>query len=70
VRARYRWRGRVELREETPVEVRTRAALFAAVASAVRELHPDETPSVIATPIADADPAYAAWLAASTDDAG
>ncbi len=66
IRSRYHWRGRIEDAAETPLTLRTRAALFDAVAAAVRALHPYETPAIVATAIVAADPAYAAWLAAET----
>lgn len=61
----YRWRGAVERATETPLVVRTRAALFAAVAAEAAAMHPWETPSITAVEIAAA-PAYAEWLAAET----
>lgn len=66
VRSRYHWRGRIEAHEETLLELRTRAELFAAVAAAARALHPYETPAITAHPILAVDEAYGAWLDAET----
>jgi len=66
VESRYHWRGRIEAHEEVLLEIRTRAALFDAVAEAVRILHPYVTPAITAHAILEADAAYAAWLAEET----
>ena len=62
----YRWRGRLERASEVPLVLKTRAALFPALAAAARALHPYETPSILARPIAAATDDYRAWIAAST----
>ena len=65
----YHWQGAVVRRREVPLVLKTRAALAAAVADAVRALHPYETPSILTRPAA-APPGYAAWVAAETAEPG
>jgi uncharacterized protein involved in tolerance to divalent cations len=61
----YRWQGEVEHEEERLLLAKSTASLFAAICTAVRAQHPYETPEILAVPILEADPAYAAWLADS-----
>jgi uncharacterized protein involved in tolerance to divalent cations len=46
--------------------VKTRAALFDAVASAVRELHPHACPAIWASSFAAVTPDYRDWIFAET----
>lgn len=61
----YRWRDAVERAVEVPLLVRTRAALFEAVAAEAAALHPWEVPAITAVEI-DATPAYREWIIAGT----
>ncbi len=61
----YRWQGEIEHETERLMLAKSTAPLFAAICAAVRERHPYETPEILAVPILEADPAYAAWLADS-----
>ena len=63
----YRWRGAVERAVEVPLVVKTRAALFGAVAAEAAALHPWEVPAITAVEIADATPAYREWIIAETE---
>jgi len=60
----YRWEGRVETAQEWLCTAKTTAERWPDLEAAVRELHPYDTPELIATPITQASPAYAAWLRA------
>ena len=66
IRSVYRWQGALEEGEETPLILKTRAALFDAVAELARGMHPDETPAILAIPVAEATPDFSAWLYAET----
>lgn len=71
----YRWQGTVERAREVPLLVKTRAALFDAVAAEAASLHSWEVPAITATTIASAARSYADWIVAETkaaqpDDAG
>ena len=62
IRSLYVWRGQVERAEEQLLSIKTRDDLFDAVRTRLRELHPYETPEVIALPVMAADADYRAWL--------
>ncbi len=58
----YRWQGKIEGAEEWQCLIKTQAKLFEAVKTAVRRVHPYETPEIIATTIAGGNPEYLLWL--------
>ena len=62
----YRWNGELEEAAEVPVLVKTRAARYAELETAIRELHPYELPEVIAVPIVRGLPEYLDWVAEET----
>ena len=62
----YRWEGALERADEA---VMTRAALADAVSSAVKEMHPYETPAILVIPLEKVDPQYLAWMTAETTPA-
>ncbi|MCC6306044.1 MAG: divalent-cation tolerance protein CutA [Rhodobacteraceae bacterium] len=65
----YRWQGRLVEEGEVMVRLKTRAALLAPLAAAIRAAHPYALPAILAWRLrATAD--YAAWVAAETGDAG
>jgi periplasmic divalent cation tolerance protein len=61
----YPWQGVIETTDEWRCTLKTRAALFAAVAAAIRVLHSYEVPQIISTPLGEISAAYQAWLDAS-----
>lgn len=65
VQSTYRWQGAVETAEEWVLIVKTNEGCFEAIERVLAELHPYDTPELIATPITRASAAYEAWLAAS-----
>ncbi|MDZ7645218.1 MAG: divalent-cation tolerance protein CutA [Woeseiaceae bacterium] len=64
----YRWQGKVEREPEVPLVVKTRAELFDELAHRVAELHPYDTPGIIALPIERLNAAYGKWLIEQTHD--
>ena len=66
IESRYVWDGEPRKTVETPLLVKTRRDLFAAVAARVRQLHPYATPSILCMDVADADPAYITWVYGQT----
>jgi periplasmic divalent cation tolerance protein len=64
----YHWKGRIERAPEVPLTLKTRADLMPALIAAVRELHPHETPSILAHPV-NANDDYRAWVLAETEGA-
>lgn len=63
----YRWQGQIERAAEVPLLIKTVQSRYAALESAIRDLHPYEVPEIIAIPISEGLPAYLAWLAAETE---
>jgi len=66
VQSIYHWRGAIETSTEVPLTIKTRAALFDAVAAAIRARHPYELPEVLAVPVCDGTTDYLAWIDAET----
>lgn len=62
----YRWQGSVEKTAEVPVLIKTTAARYAELESALRALHPYELPEIIAVPVLRGLPAYLDWVAGET----
>lgn len=62
----YRWQGKIEREPEVPLVVKTRAELFDVLTQRVTELHPYETPGIIALPIERLNADYGEWLMTET----
>lgn len=60
----YWWQGQIEEAEEWVCRAKTRRDHFTAVEAAIRELHPYQTPEIIAVPIVFGNDAYLEWIAA------
>jgi periplasmic divalent cation tolerance protein len=65
VESTYRWEGRVQTDRETLLVIKTTALAYPALERRIRDLHPYDTPEVIALPIARGSEPYLAWLSAS-----
>jgi periplasmic divalent cation tolerance protein len=63
----YRWKGVIETTEEITLTLKSRAGLFEKLSERIRALHPYEVPCIVASAMASAAPAYAAWLEAEMD---
>jgi len=61
----FRWKGKVEKEGERVLLIKSTSRLFPEVCKAIRELHSNDLPEVIALPILDGDPGYLDWLAQS-----
>lgn len=66
VQSVYRWQGAVESASEIPLLIKSTATCYAVIETRIRELHPYETPEIIAMPITHGLPAYLNWLAGET----
>ena len=66
VRSLHRWKGELCDEGEVLCLLKTRPALFERVRSRVLELHPYDTPEILAFAVTDGSPAYLEWLRAST----
>jgi len=62
VSSTYRWQGEVETASEWYCHLKTTAARVPALISRVRELHPYETPEIIAVAVAEGDARYLKWI--------
>lgn len=67
-RSVYRWQGRIETAQETPLLIKTSGARYAALEAAIRAAHPYELPEIIAVPVAHGLPEYLNWVAGETLD--
>jgi periplasmic divalent cation tolerance protein len=65
VRSTYRWQGQVHEDAETLLVIKSTGAAYPALERRIRELHPYETPEVIALPIVRGSQPYLEWLDAS-----
>jgi len=66
VRSVYRWEGAIEDTAEARVALHTRRELVPAIVARADRDHPYDVPCVIALPVIEAAPAYAAWVLAQT----
>jgi periplasmic divalent cation tolerance protein len=64
----YRWKGQIEEAVEFPLLLKTRVGLFEKLCARVKAEHPYEVPCIIATELAQIDPAYAKWLEEETGE--
>ena len=65
VRSIYRWQGAISDERETLAVMKTTVDRVPALTQRLRELHPYETPEVIALEVTDGSAAYLAWVAGS-----
>lgn len=61
----YWWQGEVETAGEWYCHLKTTAARVPALITRLRELHPYQTPEIIALPVTEGDAAYLRWIAES-----
>jgi len=58
----YRWKGKVETAEEWLCLIKSRRGLYEELERAIMEMHPYETPEIIAIPIVAGSREYLEWL--------
>jgi periplasmic divalent cation tolerance protein len=63
-RSLYRWKGTLADEREVVVLLKTRKQDWTALLSRLHELHPYETPELVAVRVAAGAPKYMAWLEA------
>lgn len=66
VRSLYRWAGAVQDEREWQLLIKTRRALFPAVAAAIQARHSYENPEIVALSVEAAAEAYGRWVSEST----
>ena len=59
----YRWEGRIEEESEVLGVIKTTAEAYPALEAAILELHPYDTPEVLALPVVRGAEKYLEWLA-------
>lgn len=64
----YSWNEKIERSSEVTLLIKTRAACYPALESALRANHPYELPEVIAVPITQGLTDYLAWIEKCTQD--
>lgn len=62
----YRWQGEIQRDSEWLLIIKTRSAVYPLLEARIRELHPYDTPEIIALPIQTGLPAYLNWMIDST----
>lgn len=62
----YRWEGQIQRDSELLLMIKTRDAIYHLLEARIRELHPYQTPEIIALPIQSGAAAYLDWLADNT----
>lgn len=67
IQSTYRWKGQLEHSPEWLCTVKTRSDKFPAIDKLMHQLHPYDTPELIATPIVDGGQAYLNWLELELD---
>jgi periplasmic divalent cation tolerance protein len=68
VESTYRWQGQVERATEWYCHLKTTLARAPGLTVRLRELHPYDTPEIVAVAIVDGDPDYLRWIAESVGD--
>ena len=58
----FRWQGRIEWARERQILVKTLESRVERLVRRVRELHPYDTPEVVALPIVGGSESYLAWI--------
>ncbi|MBA4017260.1 MAG: hypothetical protein C0483_08810 [Pirellula sp.] len=58
----YRWQGNTERTEETTLTLKTRSEKWPEVEAALLQLHPYDTPEIVAVPIVAGSAAYLRWI--------
>jgi len=66
IQSTYHWKGQIETAEEWLCLIKTRRELYDEVEHAIIELHPYQTPEIIAVPIVTGSEAYLGWVAEET----
>lgn len=66
IRSIYHWEGVVEEATEVTLLIKTVAARYAELETAIKALHPYRVPEIVALSIVDGLPSYLDWIAQET----
>ena len=58
----FAWKGRIDRAKEVLMLAKTRRSLFEKARRRIRELHPYDTPEIVALPISAGDARYLSWI--------
>lgn len=61
-RSVYRWQGKLEIVTEIQLLIKSTAARYPALETAIRTLHPYALPEIVAIPVVAGLPDYLAWV--------
>ncbi|MEE9343295.1 MAG: divalent-cation tolerance protein CutA [Gammaproteobacteria bacterium] len=67
IESTYFWEGSLQHDQGCLLMIKTQTADYMAVEAAIRELHPDELPEIIAVPLSSGSPDYLHWITRSLD---
>jgi periplasmic divalent cation tolerance protein len=65
----YRWEGRTEQASEIPVLIKSVATRYVELEAAIRKMHPDSLPEIVAWPIERGLAEYLRWVELESQDA-
>ena len=58
----YRWKGKVKKAEEWLCLIKSEKSLFDKIEGTIKEVHPYETPEIVAVPVVAGSSDYLEWL--------
>jgi periplasmic divalent cation tolerance protein len=67
IESQYWWEGRLEQAQEAALLLKTQPSLVEPLVAAVRAVHSDRVPCVVAWPVQGGNPEYLAWIARETE---
>ena len=70
VNSSYWWQGKIESGEESLLVVKTRESLLDTLVKAVRKVHSNKVPEIIALPIVGGNKDYLDWIGGETSSNG
>ncbi len=62
IKSIYWWKGKIENADEYLCVIKSKKSLYAELEKAIKEIHPYETPEIIAMPIVAGYEGYLKWL--------
>ncbi len=65
----YVWKDKLQSDNEVLLQMKIKTADYDALAQAIRDVHPYDTPEIMRVEIAQGDPAYLKWIEAATSAA-
>ncbi len=62
IKSIYRWKNKIEKKEEWLCIIKTRNKLFKIIERFIKNIHPYEVPEIISTPIINGSYEYLSWI--------